>query len=145
MNENVPDLVEQLHREAVERRREEERLGNELVEKVHREAWEHYRQQPEPPDEPPSIHYTELEEAKPGESLYLEWNTYRREVGRLLAEGHAGRHVLIKGERILGIWDTDEEAMTAGYQQFLNEAFLVHRIQEREAVLRGSSRFLWHN
>jgi hypothetical protein len=145
MNEDVPDLVEQLHREAVERRRVEERVGNELVEKVHREAWEHYRQQPEPPDEPLTIHYTEMAEAAPGSPLYQEWNTYRREVGRLLAEGHAGRHILIKDEQIIGLWDTHDEAMVEGYRRFLGQAYLVHEIQEREEILRCVNVRLWPN
>ena len=39
-----------------------------------------------------------------------EWNFYRREVGRLLAEGQEGSWLLIKGDDIIGIWDTQEEA-----------------------------------
>jgi hypothetical protein len=145
MNENQPDLVEQLHRQAVERRREEERLANELVEKVHREAWEHYQQQPQPPDEPLTIHYTELAEAKPDSPLYREWNFYRREVGRLLAEGNEGRHVLIKDEQIIGLWETHDEAMVEGYRRFLGQAFLVHQVQERERILRCVNVWLWPN
>jgi hypothetical protein len=111
--------------------------GHELVERIHREAWERYRQQPPlPPAEPPTIHYTELPEAKPGDVLAEEWNTYRREVGRLLAEGHEGCHILIKGRKIIGIWKTHEEAMASAYEQFLGQPFLVHQIQERERLMR---------
>ena len=42
-----------------------------------------------------SIPHTELPAAKPCEELATEWNTYRREVGRLLAEGQDGKFVLI--------------------------------------------------
>jgi hypothetical protein len=165
MNENEPDLVEQLHREAVERRREEKAKERALVEAVFREFLERHRAEqrrvdalldqihqeaathprPVPPAEPATVHYTELCEAKPDSPLYHEWNTYRRAVGQLLADGHAGRHVLIKGEQIIGIWDTHDEAMTAGYHRFLGQPFLVHQIQERERVLRCVTMHLWRN
>jgi hypothetical protein len=45
---------------------------------------------------PRGVHYTELAKAKQGDTFFHEWNGYRREVGRLLAEGQEGRHVLIK-------------------------------------------------
>jgi hypothetical protein len=50
--------------------------------------------------------------------------------------GNQGRHVLIKDERIIGLWDTHDDAMTAGYQQFSGQPLLVHEVQERERVLR---------
>jgi hypothetical protein len=159
MDKNEPDLVEQLHRDAVQRRREqmgeervlveamfrearerqrqEEEHGGALVESVHREAVENARRNPPPPAErPKGIHYTELPEAKPGDVLGREWNTYRRQVGRLLSEGRAGRFVLIKGEEILGIWDTHDEAATVGYQRFPGQPFFVHAIRAEEPYLR---------
>src|SRR5262245_17208655 len=105
-----------------------------LVEAVHREAAKHAT--PLPPIEPPTVHYTELPEAKAGEALYLEWNTYRREVARLLAEGHEGKFVLIKDETILGRFDTWEEARNAGLERFLLTPFLVREIRTREPYLR---------
>lgn len=111
--------------------------GNDLVVRVHREAWERYRQQPPPPPpKPPTIHYTELPPATPGEVHAEEWETYRREVGRLLAEGNEGRFILIKGKEIIGIWDKREDALVMGYQKYLLQPFLVHQIQERERLLR---------
>jgi hypothetical protein len=117
--------------------------GRQLVEQSHREAVAWYRQQPAPPVvERRTIHYTELPEANPASPLQHEWNCYRRAVARLLAEGHAGRFVLIKGEVIVGIWNTEAEAETVGLQKYLLQPFLVHRIQEREPILRGPS-VLW--
>jgi hypothetical protein len=111
--------------------------ADDLVTRIHREAWERFRQQPPPPPpEPPTIHYTELAAAESDDVLAEEWETYRREVGRLLAEGNEGRHILIKGQRIIGIWNTHQQAMAAAYEQFLGQAFFVHQIQEREPVLR---------
>jgi hypothetical protein len=110
--------------------------GHDLVARVHREAWERYRQQPPPPPkERPTIHYTELPPAKPGEELAEEWETYRREVGRLLAEGNEGRYILIKGSEIIGIWDDEEDALTTAYKMFPLQSFLIRRIQERERLL----------
>jgi hypothetical protein len=159
MNEDGRELVERVHREAIERWREEEAKGRKLVEaafrealereraekqrqraaveQVHREAIVQGRLQHLPPPEPPrGVHYTELPEAKPGEPLAAEWNTYRREVGRWLAEGLEGRHVLIKGTEILGIYDTDEEAREVGLQRYLLQPFFVHPIRSEEPYVR---------
>src|SRR4051812_337473 len=111
MNEDVRGLVDELRREQAKRPPEERERERALVEQVHRQAIEQARDQPlPPPAEPPTIHYTELPEGRPDSPLYQEWNFYRREVGRLLAEGHEGRWALIKGEGIVGIWDTEAEA-----------------------------------
>ncbi|MBL8793047.1 MAG: hypothetical protein JNM56_04020, partial [Planctomycetia bacterium] len=99
--------------------------GNDLVDWMHREALNR-RPRNASYAAPDTIHYTELPEATPESRLQREWNTYRREAARLLAEGHAGRHVLIKGEAIIGLWETDAEAIRAGYERFLGQAFLVH-------------------
>ena len=110
--------------------------GRQLVEKMNREALESLRGRPLPPVEGPAIHCSELAEAKPGEALGKEWNSYRREVGRLLAEGHEGRHVLIKGEEIIGIYDTWDAARKAGLKRYLLEPFFVHPIGAAEPFLR---------
>jgi hypothetical protein len=44
--------------------------------------------------------------------------TYRRELPRLLEEGHAWRHALIKGDEILSVWDTQGDAIQAGRERF---------------------------
>jgi hypothetical protein len=113
---------------------------HELVARIHREALQ--RLGPLPPTEPSTIHYTELPEAQPGSVLSQEWNTYRREVGRLLAEGHEGAHVLIRGEEIIGIWPTEEDARRVALERYLLQHVLIHRIREREPVLRPSLRVL---
>lgn len=159
MNPNGPDLVEQLHGEFVERERQRARTGRELVEamfraalerqreeeqrqqamveRVHREAIEQGRLQRPPQPEPPrGVHYTELPEAKPGDPHAEEWNLYRREVGRWLAEGLEGRHVLIKGDEVLGIYATLGEAREEGLKRFLLQPFFVHPIRSEEPYLR---------
>ena len=111
--------------------------GRALVEALHREAAEQARGQPWPPTERPTIHFTELPEAQPGDVLYSEWNTYRREVARLLAEGHEGKFVLIKGEQIIGLWQTRDEAKDVALQRFLMQPVLIQQVLEREPLLRG--------
>jgi hypothetical protein len=85
---------------------------------------------------PLTIHYTELPPSRPGSPLATEWDVYRREAGRLIEEGNEGRHVLIKNEEIIGIFDTHEAAMFEGYKRYLRGPFLVHEIQTREKLLR---------
>ena len=36
----------------------------------------------------------------------------------LLADGHAGKHVLVKGDPTLTVWDTFGDALQAGYERF---------------------------
>jgi hypothetical protein len=70
------------------------------VERLYQEERERVRNEPPPPTpQTPTIHYTELPEDTSEGPIAREWNFYRREVGRLLAEGHEGRWVLIKRAR----------------------------------------------
>jgi hypothetical protein len=111
--------------------------GRALVEAMHREAIERYcKQALAPPVKPPTVHYTELQGAKQGEALADEWNTLRREVGRLLTEHQEGRFVLIKGREIIGIYDTWAAAREDGLQRYLLEPFLVQPIRTEEPYLR---------
>ncbi len=82
------------------------------------------------------VHYTELPEDTSNGPLAREWNLYRREVGRLLADGHEGRYVVIRGEDIIGIFDSWDTARAAGLQRFLREPFFVHVIRTTEPPLR---------
>jgi hypothetical protein len=135
------ELVEAIFREAVEREREQKQRQRLLVEQVHREAIEQGRVEPLPPYAPPTIPYTELPAPQPDSPISLEWNFYRREVGRLLAEGQEGKFILIKGEDIIGIWDTRAEAKAVALQKYLMQPCLIHQIRSREPVVRMSLRF----
>ena len=57
---------------------------------------------------------------------------YLRELPRLLKEGQAWRHALVKGDELLGIWDSDGEAIEAGCDRFGLETFYVKRIDPRD-------------
>jgi hypothetical protein len=92
-----------------------------------------------------TIPYTELPAAEPDSQLFTEWETYRREVGRLLAEGQEGRFVLIKGDEILGLYDTREAVRGAGLQRYQLQPFLVHQVRSREPLIKTPIWFqLWH-
>jgi hypothetical protein len=84
-----------------------------------------------------TIHYTELGPAATNSQLTVEWNLYRREVGRLLAEGQQGRFVLIKGEEIIGVYDTWDDARDAGLDRFWPQPFMLHQILEWEPLLKS--------
>lgn len=86
--------------------------------------------------DPETIHYTELEPARPGEVFHREWNAYLKELPRLLAEGRAGQFVLILDEEVIDFFPTFAEAVTTGRQRFGMRPFLVQQVREREPVLR---------
>jgi hypothetical protein len=90
------------------------------------------------------LHYTELPAPQPGSPLAREVEFYRREVGRLLAEGHEGKWVLIKGEEIIGIYDTEDAAMAEARERYLvpRQPCLVQKIQTYQRVSRVSC-YLW--
>jgi hypothetical protein len=83
-----------------------------------------------------TIPHTELPEDKDS-PIAVEWNLYRREVGRLLAEGHEGKWVLIKGSEIIGIWDSREEAKAVTLERYLLQPVLLRQILGREPLVRG--------
>jgi hypothetical protein len=88
--------------------------------------------------EPHTIHHNELGPSPAGSPISQEWDFYRREAARLLAEGHEGKWVLIKGEEVLGFFDTRRQASDEGHKRFLLQGFLVHQIKTREPVSRVS-------
>jgi hypothetical protein len=69
---------------------------------------------------------------KPGDAVALEreWETFLKEMPRLLQEGHRGKYVLIQGETVHGVWATLDEALAAGYERFGVEAFLAQEIND---------------
>jgi hypothetical protein len=64
--------------------------------------------------------------------IKAEIRTYLRELPRLLAEGHEGRHALIHGDEVLSIWDTFEDAYQAGAEKFgLGVPFIAQPIEHQ--------------
>jgi hypothetical protein len=54
----------------------------------------------------------------------------------LLAEGHENRWVVIKGEVVIGIWDTYEEASRVASERFFRQPVLVKQVLESEPLIR---------
>lgn len=66
-------------------------------------------------------------------SLEQELKTYEKEKEKLLSEAK-GKFALIKGDKIIGIYVSQEDALAEGYKRFGNEEFLVKEITEIEPV-----------
>ncbi len=118
---------------------------DDLVVRVHREEVERMRREGFvlPPAAPITIPYTELPPGRPDSPLDLEWETYRREVGRLLADGKEWQFVLIHQQEIVGFYATKPEALGDGYRLFPNQGFLVHQVRAREPLHYFARAFPW--
>lgn len=66
--------------------------------------------------------------------LATEMAAYATHKERLLAE-HRGKFVLIHGSEIVGVFDTQREALTFGYLRFGYVDLFTKRIQRRERRL----------
>lgn len=89
----------------------------------------------------PAIHYSKLVPAEPGSALATEWEVFRRELPRLLAEGHEGRYVLIKGDEVIGLWDADADAIAEGRRLFPRQHIAVQLVAEwQPLIVRAGSR-----
>jgi hypothetical protein len=83
-----------------------------------------------------TIHYTQLPDLPPGDEHYHEWNTYRRELPRLLAEGHEDKFALINSHVVIGVFDSHDEADRVGLRLYLGKVFAVQPIRAEEPILR---------
>ena len=95
--------------------------------------------------QPPSTHWTALPEARADSAIAQEWNFYRRIIGRLLAEGHEGKWLLIKHEEVVGIWETEGEANAVRVGRFPMQPVLMKQILSREPTLRSGYNRLCRN
>jgi hypothetical protein len=89
------------------------------------------------PQTPDTIPLSQLPPANPTHPLATEWETYRREVGRLLAAGLEGKFALIRGDAIIGVYDTWDAARRVGLEKYLLKPHMVHPILANEPVLHG--------
>lgn len=83
-----------------------------------------------------TIHYTQLKDLPPDNALCREWNTYRRELPRLLEEGNEGKVALVKGDEIVLICENWDDAVTEGYRRYHRDGFMAKPIHEQEPVFR---------
>ena len=84
------------------------------------EMMAYHFQKPRPQDLP------DLPEDNP---LAREWKAYKREIVRLLAEGHVDRFALVNGDVIHSIWDTHGDAIRAGHLLFGQVPVMVQKIE----------------
>jgi len=63
-------------------------------------------------------------------TLERELETYRREFPRLLRD--EGKFVLVHGDEVAGVYDTEDEAVEAGDDRFGLEPFLVKQVSRSE-------------
>ena len=77
--------------------------------------------------------YVSAEAAEGWRVFKKEIATYLREFPRLIAEGHVGEHVLIRGNKVLGIWKERPDAVAAGRARFGLEPIYVQTIGAQDA------------
>ncbi len=66
-------------------------------------------------------------------ALEKELETYQRELPNLIGQ-HAGKFVLIGGDKVSGTWETYRDALQEGYRLYGLKPFLVKQIQATEIV-----------
>ena len=66
--------------------------------------------------------------------LEIELKTYYEKKAVLQAKYPDGGFVVIKGEEILGVWQTRVDALRAGIEKYGNVSFLVKDIMESNIV-----------
>ena len=88
-----------------------------------------------------TIPWTELEPDTSGREQAPEWNTYLQLVGQLLTGGHENRWVLIVGEELVGIWETEDEARAKQLESYLMTPVLIKQVLSREPVYRAPNFF----
>lgn len=65
------------------------------------------------------------------DKLRTELITWEREKARLFAEA-PGKYVLIKGDQVIGIYDTQLDGINAGWARFPHQPIFVHLIEFEE-------------
>ena len=106
-----------------------------LVKAVHKAEIERlYASGELPLKETPPTHYTELPDLPTDSPYYRSWNTYRRLVGQLLADGLKGIVIAINSDSILGYYPSMRMASSAIANEPTNpgEMILIKQIKEYE-------------
>ena len=68
------------------------------------------------------------------EHLKKELETYEARKQELLGTAE-GKYVVIQGDRVVGTWETYEDALQAGYTEFgVKTPFLVKQVSEIERI-----------
>lgn len=75
------------------------------------------------------------------EMLATELTTYEQSLNSLVAT-HEGKFVLVHGDSVLGTFDSQFDAVTAGYRDLGNVPFLVKQVVRAETPLSFVSNLL---
>jgi len=75
------------------------------------------------------------------EKLATELQTYEKNFESLVG-AHEGKFVLIHGDRVLGAFDSQLDAITQGYRELGNTPFLVKQVIKVETPLSFVSNLL---
>ena len=67
-------------------------------------------------------------------ALEVELAYFNRRKAEFLTQ-HEGKYVLIKGEELVGAFNSEEEAYVAGLDRFGNQAFLIKRAAAEEPAV----------
>lgn len=70
--------------------------------------------------------------------LEIELNTYYKNKNTFNEKSPSGGYVVIKGDDVLGIWETRLDALKAGIEKYGNVEFLVKDIDESDTILNFS-------
>jgi hypothetical protein len=99
----------------------------------------------ESPPAPTSAHYSEWPPSEGKGQLTVEYEHFRLGIAGWLAEGHEEKFVLIKGERLIGIYETQEEGLAEARRLFPGEAYLLHQILTYYPIVHGPlhTRMIW--
>lgn len=73
--------------------------------------------------------------------LSKEIETFKNNKENLLRD-NSGKFVLIKGQEIIGVYDTQKDAIKVGIDKFGNNPFLVKEIEEVESVQNFTSNLI---
>ena len=88
------------------------------------------------PDGLPTIHYTQMPASRADSPTYRESETFRRELPRMLAEGHEGKWALIKGDEVVELFMSFDDGYRAGRQRYQFQPFIVQPVREWQPVMR---------
>ena len=75
------------------------------------------------------------------EILKEELETYQKHKQELLVS-HSGKYVLIKGSKIINIYESQKDAINDGTDKFGNTPFLVKKIEEIEHTQNFTSNLI---
>jgi hypothetical protein len=67
--------------------------------------------------------------------------TFETNRAQLFSE-HPGKYVLVKGDDILGVFDTENDAVREGYARFGSQAFYVRQITQFDNPIHFNSRLV---